>query len=128
MELTPILGICVVAAVLATLLRQYKGEYAVMLVAVASAAVIISVLWSAIDAVFTLRNLVVKTGVDTTYFTTAFKALGICVITGFASDLCRDMGQQTLASGAELAGRCAVFIISVPMLVSLLQTALKLIG
>ena len=127
MELTPILGICVIAAVLATLLRQYKGEYAIMLVAVAAAAVVVAVLWSAVDAVITLRNLVVETGVDTSYFVVAFKALGICIVTSFASDICRDMGQQTLASGAELAGRCGVFILSVPLLVSVLQTALKLI-
>ena len=46
---------------------------------------------------------------------------------GFISDACRDAGQQALASRAELAGRCAVFIVSLPLLEQILGTAAELI-
>jgi len=68
-----------------------------------------------------------EAGLDTKYFTVILKALGICLRTGFISDACRDAGQQALASRAELAGRCAVFIVSLPLLEQILGTAAELI-
>ena len=123
MELTSIFGLLIISAVIITLISQYKKEYA-MLVAVATGVIVlISVLYSASSAFYALRGMVDDMGIQTSYFTIAFKTLGICVITGFVSDLCKDFGNASLASRAELAGRCAVFIISLPLLVSLIETA-----
>ncbi|MFQ8952752.1 MAG: SpoIIIAC/SpoIIIAD family protein [Oscillospiraceae bacterium] len=54
----------------------------------------------------------------------ALKALGIGYITGFIADACRDGDRQALRK-AELAGKCAVFIL-LPLIASILETALIL--
>lgn len=123
MSLTAIFGICIIAAVIATLLKGYKGEYAMLVAIAAGAAVLLSVVFDVMDGLLALRNTVAEYGLDTTYFSVAVKALGICIITGFIADTCRDAGQTSLASKAELAGRCAIFVMSIPLLLSLLQTA-----
>ena len=123
MESTSIFGLVIISAVIITLIGQYKKEYALLSTVVAGVVILVSVLSSATSAFYTLRNIVDDMGIKTSYFTLAFKTLGICVITGFASDLCKDFGNTSLASRAELAGRCAVFIISLPLLVSLIETA-----
>lgn len=123
MSLTGIFGICIIAAVIATLLKGYKGEYAMLVAIAAGAAVLLSVVFDVMSGLLTLRNTVAEYGLDTSYFSVAVKALGICVITGFIADTCRDAGQTSLASKAELAGRCAIFIMSIPLLLSLLKTA-----
>lgn len=63
-------------------------------------------------------------GVKTEYFAVALKALGIGYVTGFIADACRDSGQASLAAKAELAGKCAIFILSVPLISAVLETAL----
>ena len=94
----------------------------------AGIAVLLVVTGHVTEGLYDLLNSVLDFGMSGAYFTVAFKALGICVVTGFIADLCRDAGQSALASRAELAGRCAVFILSLPLLNSLLETARKIIG
>lgn len=128
MDLTAVLGVCIIAAAVATLLKSYKAEYALLTAVIAGAVILLSLLFDIADMMLTLHNRVSELGMDTSYFPVALKALGICVITGFIADACRDAGQASLASKAELAGRCAIFIMSVPLLLSLLETAYGFIG
>lgn len=128
MNLITILGICIIAAILATVLRENKLEYAIILSVAAGAIIFLYMLNSMLNSFFEIRNIIGKAGIDSSYFLVAFKALGICIITGFTADLCRDFGQTALAGRAELAGRCAIFLISLPLLSSLLEAAYSFIG
>ncbi len=128
MDITAVLGICIVAAALITLLKNYKSEYALLVAFCAGAVVLLSLVFDISRLLVQLRSSIAEMGLNTSYFSVALKALGICVITGFVADLCRDAGQSSLASKAELAGRCAIFVLSVPLLLSILETAGKLIG
>jgi len=128
MNLTAILGVCIIAAILAVILRENKFEYAIILSLVAGAVIFLSLLDGMLNSFFEIRNIISKIGIDSSYFIIAFKALGICIITGFIADLCRDFGQTALAGRAELAGRCAIFLISLPLISSLLEAAYSFIG
>ncbi len=44
-----------------------------------------------------------------------FKTIGISIITKLSSDVCRDAGQSSVASGVELAGAFAALYISLPL-------------
>ena len=66
-------------------------------------------------------------GVKTEYFKIALKAVGIAYITDFIADASRDAGQTSIASKAELAGKSAIFLLSVPVLMSVLETAIGFI-
>ncbi|MBO5909697.1 MAG: stage III sporulation protein AD [Clostridia bacterium] len=128
MNLTAILGVCIIAAILAVILRENKYEYAIILSLVAGAVIFLSLLDGMLNSFFEIRNIISEIGIDSSYFITAFKALGVCIITGFTADLCRDFGQTALAGRAELAGRCAIFLISLPLISSLLEAAYSFIG
>lgn len=128
MNLITILGICIIAAILSVILRENKYEYAIILSITAGAIIFLSLLGSMLNSFFEIRSIIAKAGIDSSYFLIAFKALGICIITGFTADICRDFGQTALAGRAELAGRCAIFLISIPLLSSLLSAAYSFIG
>ena len=68
-----------------------------------------------------------NSGIETEYFKIALKAVGISYITDFIADACRDVGQATIASKAELVGKTAIFLLSVPLLMSVLETAIGFI-
>ena len=128
MNLTTVLGICLVTAVLGVILKQYKPEYALFIAIVSGIIIFFYLLAQVISPVFEIRDIISKQGIDTSYFLVAFKALGICIITGFVSDICKDFGQNALAGKAEFAGRCAIFLLSLPLLKGLLEAAYSFIG
>lgn len=115
--------LCLLAALIIVFLKQYKSEYA-MLTALAAGVVVLGLLLGyAAPLLEQLYGLADRTAAAD-YFKTALKALGISYITAFAADSCRDFGQSALAAKAELAGRCAVFLLSLPLLSAVLELAL----
>lgn len=123
MNITALLGICIIATAAAVLLKNYKPEYALTVAVVAGIVMFVTALLSVVNSLGRLRSLIENTGIEMSYFKVAFKALGICVVTGFVADICRDFGQTSLASRAEFVGKCAVFILSVPLLTTILEIA-----
>ena len=124
MEIFKILAICIITAVLAIVLKQQKGEYALAVALAGGTVVIVYILNGILAPIEYMESKLSNSGVKTEYFTVALKALGIGYITGFIADICRDSGQVSLASKAELAGKCAIFILSVPLISAVLDTAL----
>ncbi len=124
MDIFKILGFIFIAAVICIILKSYKAEYALVL-AVCSALVVLTLIIKNITAPLNLiKDKISESGIDSSYFKVAVKALGIGYITSFIAEACRDAGQNSLALKAELAGKCAIFILSVPLILSILETAL----
>ncbi len=125
--LLKILAVCLIAAAVAVTLKPKAPEYA-MFVSIAAAIIISGILIGAISsAINEFDSLLQKYGLETEYFKIAVKALGIGYITGFVADSCRDCGQASLASKAEFGGKCAIFILSMPLIHSLVETAVGFI-
>ena len=70
-----------------------------------------------------VRAQIEQYGIKPEYFKVAVKALGLSYVSSFIADTCRDSGHTSLAAKAELAGKTAIFIISLPLLMSVLQIA-----
>ena len=60
-------------------------------------------------------------------YTMLVKALGICITTQLAADICRDSGSATLANTVELGGRLLVLGLTLPLLKSIAELAVGLI-
>ncbi len=120
--------VIIVAAVLITALRTRLGEYSILLVIAAVCVVLITVLGNLFGAIGKLQDLFAKSGNAGVYFVTALKALGISYITAFAADTCRDFGLSAMAQSAEIAGKIAIFVLSLPLVTSILEAALKFVG
>lgn len=123
--LIKILAIVIIVAALSMLLRSYRQEYAFLLVLAAAATVLIFLFSSVFPTIDKVRSLFEKSGNVVVYFATALKALGIAYITNFAADVCRDFGHTALAQIADVSGKCAVFVLSLPLMSAVLETALR---
>lgn len=120
--------VIIVTAVLVTALRNRLGEYAIVLSVVATVVILISILENLFGAMVSFNNLFVKIENAGVYFTTALKALGISYITAFAADICRDFGLSALAQTAEIVGKIAIFVLSIPLMTAVLEASLKFVG
>lgn len=127
MDIFKILAICIITAVLAVVLKQQKAEYALTVALAGGTIITLCILKGIIAPIEYINAKLLNTGINTEYFAVALKALGIGYVTGFIADICRDSGQASLAAKAELAGKCAIFIISVPLIAAVLDTALSFI-
>ena len=68
-----------------------------------------------------------KVGIPSEYAQILFKCLGICLITQFASDSCKDAGESSLGTKIDTAGKIALVVISLPLMEKLVETATSLI-
>lgn len=126
-NLIPICGICVIASIICSLFDNFSKEYSVYVKLAAGAAVLSIILIYISPIAETIYVLYEKAGADDEYLTILFKALGICYITQFAGDICRDCGENTLAVQTELAGKIALMLLALPLFNSLADIISNLI-
>lgn len=121
------MAVLLITAMLALNIGAHRPEYAFILCLAGGGIVLLSVLGAVLPRVNALKSIIDNVS-GSAYFLVALKALGISYITGFVADTCRDFGQSSLAAKAELAGKCAIFVLCVPIAVSVLDSALKFAG
>ncbi len=127
MEILRILGVIFITAIICVILKQYKPEYAILVALCGCVIVLTVIVKSLLTPLSLIEQKIENSGIDNSYFKVALKALGIGYITSFIADSCRDAGQSALALKAELAGKCAIFLLSVPLVLSILETAIGFI-
>lgn len=127
-ELFKILAVLITAAVCSVLLKPYRPEYAFAVTAGAAACSITLLINLIFPRLEQLKTLFEKSGNVPEYFSVALKAIAIAYVCEFAAETCRDFGQSALASKAELAGKCAIFILCVPLMCAVVETALGFAG
>lgn len=124
MDIFKILAFIFIGAVLCVVLKNQRPEYAMALAICCALAVLAQIVKSIASPLVLIEQKISQSGIDGNYFKVALKALGIGYVTSFIAEACRDAGQNSLAIKAELAGKCAIFILSVPLVLSILETAL----
>jgi len=121
-------GAAMAAAVAALIVRQVKPELAMFVQlggVVVAALLLMDVLRELLAAVESILDFLPGLGGGS--FAMLVKALGICVTTQLAADICRDSGSGSLANVVELGGRLLVLGLSLPLLKSIAELAVGLI-
>ena len=92
-----------------------------LLIVITAAVIIFCRTAGSLNAVIAeIRSLFAQGDTDPQYVKILLKSLGICYITDFAVGVCRDSGENTLASQTQLAGKAALLITALPMLEALI--------
>ena len=60
--------------------------------------------------------------IEETYYLQLLKMLGVAYVAEFASSICKDAGQQSIAGVVELFGKISIVVLSIPGLVFLVET------
>ncbi|MBE6868485.1 MAG: stage III sporulation protein AD [Ruminococcus albus] len=115
--------ICAFAVVSAVICKSVGNDRSIALVLTlaASAVIFMKAAGSMGGLIAQMRSLFyAQGGTDPEYIRILLKGLGICYITSFASGICRDSGESTLAEQTVLAGKTALLLIILPMLETLI--------
>ena len=127
MNIYGLFAICIAAAALCVLLRQYRPEFAVAAGVAAGICVTLLLLGYAVPVVDRMKALGESVGESAEYIVVPIKVLGICYVGQFAGDVCRDAGQSSLAGKVDLATRLAVLILSMPLIERLIEIVKQLV-
>lgn len=121
---------CVVAlaaAFSAVALKKYSPETSAVIAVAAGAIMLIYIFGEMSPLGETVKSLCEAGGVEGAS-SVLIKTIGICALSGFTADACRDTGNTSLASRIEFASRIAIVVISLPLISSVLDTVRKLLN
>ena len=117
-----------VGTVLALILGQYRPEFRMLVTAAVTLLLMAMVLEQLSPVLEQLRSTMELTGLTGNYAAILFKAVGICLLTQLAGDVCRDSGESSIASKTELAGRAAILLTAMPLIQEVLAWAWELMN
>lgn len=109
-------------AVLAMVVRQFQKEYSVFVLLAVSLFLIVYLTANLSVVVDFARKLGERIHISDTYIKILFKLLAIAYICQIASNICKDLGYQSIAFQVETIGKLSIFILSIPIINSLLET------
>ena len=109
-------------AILAVVVRQFQKEYSVF-VLLAVCLFLVFYLTSNVSLIIDFaQNLGEKIHISGTYIRILFKLLAIAYICQIASNICQDLGYQSVSFQIELIGKLSILTLSIPIINSLLET------
>lgn len=118
----------VISAIFTLIIKKYNGELALVLGICACTAILLWTIAQFSQAFGHISELAKSGGVNQEYFSVVIKTVGICVLTEFAYNCCKDAGQNALASNTLLAGKIMAAAAVMPLFEKILEISLELIG
>lgn len=113
---------------LALTLRRQKPEIALLISLITSVIIAGQVIAGVGELAGQLADIVEECGMDIKYFTVCIKAVGLAYISQFAAEILRDGGEAAVASKVEAAGKVAILLLTMPVIISFLRLCLKVVN
>lgn len=120
MELARILGVGLVTAVAALLLRSSKPELSFAVTIAGSVVILLLALEPAAEAFGIFAELGARTGIDSELIKVIVKIVAIGYLVEFSAGVVEDFGSKSIADKLVLAGKVIIFAVSLPIIKSLL--------
>lgn len=127
MEIIQIVGLGLVATVLALVVREQKPMFAFLLAAFTGLFIFLYVIGKIETVIGVLEQLADRSGIPSIYLKTVLKIIGIAYIAEFGSQIVRDAGQESIASKIEFAGKILILVLAVPIISVIVETVLGLL-
>ena len=121
-------GVLLCAAVLSTVLRTQRPELALALSIAAGTLTGGLLLKELVPLLTSLRRMSTLGGLSDGAVSVVLRAAGVCFVTQWAADTCRDAGQTALAGKAELTGRVLLLLLTVPLFQQVLTLITEVVG
>lgn len=115
-------------AIIISTLRIFKPELGVLASIAAGATMIILVVGKLTPVFDLLKIYSRRTNINIQHFSALIKIIGIAYISEFGAEICRDTGENAIASKVELAGKVLIAITAIPIIASLMELILKVMN
>lgn len=121
-------GTAIITAILSVMIKKTLPEYSVAINLAAGIILIFSFISAVSPAVIYIKSLISKSGITSENEVILFKTLGICLVTQFICDACKDAGENSIAAKVEMGGKFAILLTAIPLFESIFKAAINLMG
>lgn len=126
-EIIKIVAIGLISLVTIIILKQYKPEFAIY-ISIITGLIIIYLVINRLDGIINLlKSISNKSGINNQFLELLLKITGIAFLAEFAINLCKDAGENAIASKIEIGSKVVIVSMSIPIISSLLEIISKLI-
>ena len=125
---TQITVLCVVSALLTLVIKRAAPEQGLLLTMAAAAVVLLCLADALRDVTAFLEELAARSGVEQALFVPLYKTIGIALVVKVGGSLCKDAGEAALSAVVESAGTVCALLAALPLLRSVLDMLLELMG
>jgi len=126
LEIFQIVGIALIATILAVLIKDQRPEIALQISIVTGLIIFLLVIIKLASVLEVLQQLSGRINIDLVYISTILKIVGIAYIAEFGAQVCRDAGETAIASKIELAGKVIIMVLAVPILMALMDLIINI--
>lgn len=128
MEMTALIALCIITALLALTLRGQRPEFAMLLSLGCGIFVLLALMGQMKEIITGLEKIMSGLSEQSDLTAIILKALGICIVAELGSQCCRDAGEAAIAAKVELVAKTALVLMSMPVFTSLMETAGELLS
>ena len=127
-QIFQLVGIALITAVAAILVKSTKPELALAVTIAGSVILLLFVLEVFRGSIGIFTEIAEMTGLDAAIVKTLLKMVGIGYLVEFSAGILNDFGQNSLADKLVFYGKILVLILAVPILESILELISDLLG
>lgn len=127
MEIFQYVMLALAVAMASLLLKQVSKELALALVIVASVGMLLTLLGKMAVVVRLVEELGTRAHLGNIHLSTLLKIMGVAYVAEYGAQICKDAGEGSMAAKVELAGKLIILTLSVPLVLVILETVLRLI-
>ena len=122
MNIIRLCGVAIISVVAAVLVKRVKADFGAF-VSIIAAVVIFGAAVSAVAPLTSYVSELAETSGFGIYAETIIKSLAVTLLAQTTGDICRDCGENAVAGKIEFAAKCAIMLLSLPVIKNILSLA-----
>ena len=127
MEIAQVVGFGVMATIFIIFIRQSRPEIAQLLSVAVGVALIFYLLGYLKLIVDLITDLALEAEINAVFLRTLLRVIGVAYLAEFGAQICRDAGEGNVALKIEFAGKLIILVMTVPVLMSVLESIVNII-
>ena len=128
MEIVQVIGLAIIVTVIGTVLRQIRPEMAIQLSILAGVAIFLLVMDKIRLIIDVMQKLADQANISSYYLFIILKIVGVAYLAEFACQICKDAGENALATKVEIAAKIFVVILAIPIIVAIMESMMQLLA
>ena len=120
MNIIRLCGVAIISVVAAVLVKRVKADFGAF-VSIIAAVVIFGAAVSAVAPLTSYVSELAETSGFGIYAETIIKSLAVTLLAQTTGDICGDCGENAVAGKIEFAAKCAIMLLSLPVIKNILS-------
>jgi stage III sporulation protein AD len=127
-DIFQIAGLGIIASLVLLLLRKERPELALGATLVSGLLLFFLILPRISSVISVFGGMASESGLEPLYFGIILKVLAISYVADFAAAICRDAGEELMATRVEMAGKVLILVSALPIVQEVLSVIRSLLA